>query len=138
MEDVIHAAKMAHADEFIHHQPKGYETVVGDRGIRLSGGQRQRIALARALVRKPQVLILDEATSSLDNESERMVRQAINDLRGKLTLFIVAHRLTTIENADNIYVLDDGRIVEAGTYAELLADSRVFNHLYLGAGAPKI
>ncbi|MGH7197665.1 MAG: ABC transporter ATP-binding protein [Candidatus Omnitrophota bacterium] len=136
-EEIIEAAKMSHADEFIRKQPQGYETLVGDRGIKLSGGQRQRIALARALVRKPQVLILDEATSALDNESERMVKQAINELKGSFTLFIVAHRLTTIENADVIYVLDEGRIVESGECAELLAGSRIFNHLYQGAEARK-
>jgi ABC-type multidrug transport system fused ATPase/permease subunit len=131
-DQVLAAARQAHADEFIQKQPEKYRTVVGDRGVRLSGGQRQRIALARALVRDPEILILDEATSALDNESERMVQKAIHELKGSRTLLMVAHRLSTIENADSIYVLDDGRVAASGTRDELLRSSDIFQTLYSG------
>lgn len=132
-EQVLRAARQAHADEFIQKQPEKYRTVVGDRGVRLSGGQRQRIALARALIRDPEILILDEATSALDNESERMVQKAIHELKGSRTLLMVAHRLSTIENADIIYVLDDGRVSASGTRDELLKSSTIFQTLYSGS-----
>ena len=135
-EEVRSAARQAYADEFIMKQPQDYRTLVGDRGVRLSGGQRQRIALARALVRDPEILILDEATSALDNESERMVQKAINELRGSRTLVIVAHRLSTIENADAIYVLDEGRVAASGTKDELLRSSGIFRTLYSGTTHP--
>jgi ATP-binding cassette subfamily C protein len=128
--EIVEAARLAHADEFINRLPDKYKTFVGDRGIKLSGGQRQRIALARALVRKNDILILDEATSSLDNESERMVRHAIRELKGSLTILIVAHRFSTIENADMIYVMEKGRIVESGSGEELISKNRAFADLY--------
>ena len=105
--------------------------MVGDRGINLSGGQRQRIALARALVRKPELLILDEATSALDNRSESMIQKAINELKGKLTIIVVAHRLTSIQNADVVYLLDEGTIVGQGTLQNLKEKSDVFKEIYL-------
>lgn len=117
--DVEEAAKAAHIYDFIKSLPEGFDTVTGDRGVMLSGGQRQRIALARALARKPQLLVLDEATSALDTESERQVQKAIDALQGKVTVLTIAHRLTTIEHADTIIVLDGGRIVEEGSPAEL-------------------
>lgn len=129
-DEVQAAAKVAYADEFILRQVDGYATLVGDRGLKLSGGQRQRIALARALARKPQILILDEATSALDGESERMVQRAIEGLRGKLTLLVVAHRMSTIEHADIVYVLDEGRIKESGWVEQLKKDSTLFQQLY--------
>ena len=114
--DLWSACRMAHAETFVRQLPKGIDTVVGDRGMRLSGGQRQRIALARALLRKPELLILDEATSSLDSESERLIQEAINELARDTTLLIVAHRLSTIARADQVYVLQDGNVVEDGAY----------------------
>ncbi len=131
-EDVVRVAKLAYVDEFVDKLPEKYQTLVGDRGVKLSGGQRQRVALARALIRDPQILILDEATSALDNESERMVRCALDALRGKLTILVVAHRLTTIENADMIYVLDGGEIVESGKAEALVSNRQIFHTLYGG------
>ncbi len=119
-EEVVDACKLANAHAFIMEMPNDYDTVVGDRGVRLSGGQRQRIALARALLRKPELLILDEATSSLDSQSETLIQQAIEKIAHQTTIVSIAHRLSTIAKADWIYVLESGRIVEQGTYGELL------------------
>ena len=110
------------ACDFVYDLPAGIESIVGDRGVKLSGGERQRIVLARALLRKPAFLLLDEATSALDNENEQKIKQSLDGLRGQLTVLIIAHRLTTVENADLIVVLEQGRIVERGTYAELIAN----------------
>jgi ATP-binding cassette subfamily B protein len=118
-EDLWRACRLANAEPFLRQLPEGLDTVVGDRGMRLSGGQRQRIALGRALLRNPELLILDEATSSLDSESERLIQEAINELARDTTLLIVAHRLSTITRADQIYVLHGGRIVESGAYQDL-------------------
>jgi ATP-binding cassette subfamily B protein len=115
------AARLANADDFISAFPEGYATLVGDRGIQLSGGQRQRIAIARAILKNPAILILDEATSSLDSESERLVQIALERLMQGRTSFIIAHRLATIRTADRIAVLEAGRIVELGNHAELSA-----------------
>lgn len=125
-EQIRHACQQANADEFIEGFPKGYDTVVGDRGVCLSGGQAQRIALARAILRKPDILILDEATSSLDTHSERLIQQAIETIAKETTVIVIAHRLSTIVNADYIYVLKKGRIIEQGTYPELSVKSREF------------
>ena len=119
-EDIVAAAKHAYIHEFIQSLPDGYETVIGERGIMLSGGQRQRVALARVLARKPSLLVLDEATSSLDTESERAIQTAIENLRGEVTVVVIAHRMTTVANTDTIIVLQAGRVVESGTPAELL------------------
>ncbi len=119
-EEIVAAAKMAHIHDFIQELPAGYKTMTGDRGVMLSGGQRQRIALARALVRKPTLLILDEATSALDHESEKLIQEAITKLRGRITIFIIAHRPSTVENADKILVLDRGSLVEVDSPAELI------------------
>ncbi len=118
------AAKRAYADEFIENLNEGYNTVVGDRGVRLSGGQRQRLFIARELYKNPNLLILDEATSSLDTESERYIQKSIDSLKGSLTVVIIAHRLSTIKNADLIYVIEKGRVIEQGTYEELSMNSR--------------
>jgi ATP-binding cassette subfamily B protein len=119
--EVIEAARQANAHDFISSFPDGYRTRVGERGIQLSGGQRQRVAIARAILRDPAVLILDEATSSLDSESESLVLQALDRLMRGRTSLIIAHRLSTVRTADRIFVVKDGRTVEAGTHAELLA-----------------
>jgi len=130
-EKISAAARSAHADEFIDTLPQRYDTVVGDRGIKLSGGQRQRVALARALARGPELLILDEATSALDNRSESMIQKAINELKGKVTMVVVAHRISSVQKADMIYMVDAGRIVASGTIEELRERSRTFKELYM-------
>jgi ABC-type multidrug transport system fused ATPase/permease subunit len=119
-EEVTSAARIAHCDEFVRAFPDGYETIVGERGIKLSGGQRQRIAIARAILADPRVLILDEATSSLDSESEALIQDGLRKLRHGRTSFVIAHRLSTIRSADQILVLEDGEIVERGTHTELM------------------
>ncbi len=118
-DDLWEALQLANADDFVRELPQGIDTIVGDRGIRLSGGQRQRIALARALLRKPELLILDEATSSLDSESERLIRQSMEQVARETTVLVVAHRLSTIAKADQVYVLKQGRIVEEGAFRDL-------------------
>jgi len=129
-EDVDHAARLAYADEFIKQLPEGYESSIGDRGVRLSGGQRQRICIARAILRDAPILILDEATSALDTESEAMVQQALANLMRNRTTFVIAHRLSTIMHADRIVVLDGGRVVDSGTHQELLDRSGLYRRLY--------
>jgi ATP-binding cassette, subfamily B, bacterial len=118
--EVIEAARKANASEFIESFPEGFQTIVGERGVKLSGGQRQRVAIARAILKDPALLILDEATSALDSESEKLVQEALDTLMQNRTTIIIAHRLATIRNVDNIYVLSEGGIVESGTHQELL------------------
>ena len=120
-EEIRDAGRVAHCDEFVSGFPNGYDTIVGERGVKLSGGQRQRVAIARAILANPDILILDEATSSLDSESEAMIQDGLHRLRSGRTTFVIAHRLSTIRSADQILVLDGGRIVERGTHDELLA-----------------
>ena len=130
LEQVRAAARAANADEFIMRLPDGYDTLLGERGTRLSGGQRQRIAIARALLRDPPILILDEATSALDTESERLVQEAINRLMEHRTVFVIAHRLATVQHADFIVVLAEGRIVERGSHGDLLSADGLYRRLY--------
>jgi len=115
------AARLAHAHEFIVSFPEGYATIVGERGIKLSGGQRQRVAIARAILKDPVILILDEATSSLDSASESLVQEALENLMKNRTSFVIAHRLSTIRNADRIIVLEKGLVRESGTHQQLLS-----------------
>ena len=129
-EEVIEAAKAANADAFIRELPQGYDTPIGERGLNLSGGQRQRMSIARAILKNPRILILDEATSALDTESEKIVQAALDSLMVGRTSFVIAHRLSTIFNADQIYVIDGGRIKEHGTHEELLAKNGLYSHLY--------
>jgi ABC-type multidrug transport system fused ATPase/permease subunit len=129
-DDIKAAARVAHCEEFIVKFPEGYDTIVGERGIKLSGGQRQRVSIARAILANPRVLILDEATSSLDSESEEMIQDGLRRLREGRTTFVIAHRLSTIRSADQILVLEGGRIVERGSHAELLALNGRYRQLH--------
>jgi subfamily B ATP-binding cassette protein MsbA len=130
LEQVMRAAKIANAHDFIMDTEEGYETNIGDRGIRLSGGQRQRISIARAVFKNPAILILDEATSALDTESEKSVQDALNNLMEGRTTLVIAHRLSTIKEADEILILQDGQIVERGKHFELIEiDESIYKRL---------
>ena len=130
-DDIERAARAANAHDFILSLPRGYDSIIGDRGVKLSGGQRQRVAIARAVLKDPRILILDEATSSLDNESEALVQEALERIMQGRTTFVIAHRLTTIVNADRIVVLDEGQVVEEGSHAQLMARDGLYHRLYL-------
>jgi subfamily B ATP-binding cassette protein MsbA len=124
------AAEAANAHAFIRVLPQGYDTVIGDRGVKLSGGERQRIAIARALLKNPAILLLDEATSALDTESERLVQQALERLMRERTVLVIAHRLSTVQHADSIIVLENGRVVASGTHRQLLEQDGLYRRLY--------
>ena len=130
LNDLENAAKAANAYNFIKEQPNGFETIIGEKGIKLSGGQRQRLAIARAILRNPPILILDEATSSLDVEAERKVQEALENLMLDRTTLVIAHRLSTVINADKIVVLDDGELVETGDHRALYTKKGLYHKLY--------
>ena len=129
-EDLVKAAKAANIHDFIMGLPNGYDTIVGERGYRLSGGEKQRIALARVILKDPRILVLDEATSHLDSESESLIQDALKRVMAGRTSIVIAHRLSTILAADQILVIDRGRILESGTHSELLAMNGLYAHLY--------
>src|SRR5206468_8523192 len=129
--EIEDAAKRANAHEFIVRLPEGYETFIGERGVKLSGGQQQRLAIARALLARPQILILDEATSNLDTESEQLIQASMATLLRGRTTFVIAHRLSTVRRADLILLLDDGRVIERGTHGELMEARGVYHEMVL-------
>lgn len=129
------AARLANAEEFIKETPDGYDTVVGDSGIKLSGGQKQRVAIARAMLRKPEIIVFDEATSSLDNISEKKIQKAINNISKHTTVLVIAHRLSTVQNADKIIILEKGEIKEQGTHEELLKNKKLYYELHMSKDA---
>jgi ABC-type multidrug transport system fused ATPase/permease subunit len=133
--EILRAARVANAHDFVMEFPEGYDTVVGDRGVRLSGGQRQRIAIARAIVKRPPILVLDEATSSLDSEAERLVQQAIDRVIEGGTAIVIAHRLSTVLHADRIVVMNRGRVEAVGRHADLLERNETYGRLYRLQGA---
>jgi ABC-type multidrug transport system fused ATPase/permease subunit len=130
MEEVVAAAKAAQAHEFIEGFTNGYETVVGERGVTLSGGQRQRVAIARALLMNPRILILDDSTSSVDTQTEKLIQAALDTLMEGRTTFVIAHRLSTVRRADMILVMDKGQVVEQGTHEELLARGGLYKEIH--------
>lgn len=129
-EEIYEAARRAHMEEFINELPDGYDTQVGERGLKLSGGQKQRIAIARMFLKNPPILILDEATSALDTETEMIIQESLNELAKDRTTIVIAHRLATIKNADRILVVTKNGIEEEGTHAELLAQNGIFARLH--------
>jgi subfamily B ATP-binding cassette protein MsbA len=137
---MLKAAEAAYVHEFAEQFPQGYETIIGERGVRLSGGQRQRVAIARAILADPRILLLDEATSNMDTESEAYIQRALHELMKDRTSVVIAHRLSTVRNADQILVLDSGRLVEQGSHAELMVPGNRYWQFcsQQGVAAPKV
>jgi len=129
-EDVDRAIRMAHLDHFISQLPKGKDTLVGERGLKLSGGEKQRVAIARTILKNPAILVFDEATSSLDSKTERAILEAIREISAGHTSLVIAHRLSTVVDADRIFVLENGGIVESGSHRELLALNGTYHHMW--------
>ena len=129
-EDIKEAAKLSFAEEFIEKLPKRYDTIIGENGIRLSGGEKQRLSIARAMLKKSQIILLDEATSSLDADTENKIQEAINYLTKNRTTLVIAHRLSTILNSDTIYVIDNGKVVANGNHIDLLKSSPIYKNFY--------
>jgi subfamily B ATP-binding cassette protein MsbA len=129
-EEVYEAAKLAMCEDFINNLEKGYDEMIGENGVRLSGGEKQRLSIARAFLKKSKIILLDEATSSLDSETEEKIQKAIDKLTSNKTTVVIAHRLSTILNSDNIYVLENGRIVDSGNHENLLTNSRIYKNFY--------
>ena len=130
LDEVVRAAKLAEAHDFITALPQGYNTIVGERGQKLSGGQRQRLAIARAILKDPPILVLDEATSAVDNETEAAIQRSLEHITENRTTLVIAHRLSTVRSADRIYVIEDGRIVERGTHETLLLENGMYAALW--------
>ena len=128
--EIIDAAKYSFANEFIEKLPKGYNTIIGENGIRLSGGEKQRLSIARAILKKTPIILLDEATSSLDAETESKIQQAINFLTKGRTTVVIAHRLSTILNSEKIFVIDNGQVVDNGNHDELIKSSKIYKNFY--------
>jgi ATP-binding cassette subfamily B protein len=128
--EIMQAAKMAEAHEFIQQLPRGYDTIVGERGQKLSGGQRQRLAIARAILKDPPIMVLDEATSAVDNETEAAIQRSLDRITQHRTTIAIAHRLSTIRNADRIYVMDQGQLVEQGSHEDLLEREGIYANLW--------
>jgi len=129
-EEIVEAARMAHIKEFIESLPEGYDTVVGERGLKLSGGEKQRVAIARAILKHPRIMVFDEATSSLDTKTEQAIQETLKEVAQDHTTLVIAHRLSTVVDADRILVMDEGRIVEQGTHQQLLAEKAVYAHMW--------
>ena len=129
-EDIIEATKLSFADEFINKLPNKYDTIIGENGVRLSGGEKQRLSIARAMLKDSKIVLLDEATSSLDSETENKIQKAINFLTKNKTTLVIAHRLSTILNSDKIYVVDNGSIVDEGKHEELIINSKIYKNFY--------
>ena len=129
-EEIIKAAKLSYSEEFINNLPNKYDTIIGENGVRLSGGEKQRISIARAMIKKSSIILLDEATSSLDSQTEEKIQDAINILTKNKTTIVIAHRLTTILNSNKIYVIDDGSIIASGDHEELLKNSNQYKTFY--------
>jgi ATP-binding cassette subfamily B protein len=129
-DDIVAAAKAAEAHDFVTNLPDGYDTMVGERGVKLSGGQRQRVAIARAILQDPEILLLDEATSDVDTETELLIQKSLDRLTADRTTLVIAHRLSTVKDADQIVVVEDGRVVERGTHGDLLAEDGLYANLW--------
>ena len=128
--DIIEAAKLSFSEEFINKLPNKYNTLIGENGVRLSGGEKQRLSIARAMLKKSSIVLLDEATSSLDAETENKIQEAINYLTKNRTTLVIAHRLSTILNSDKIYVIDNGKVIDEGKHEDLIKNSKIYNNFY--------